>query len=47
MHNIKDIRKNLKFFKKKISEKNSAINFDDLIKLDEENRDLIKKKEKK
>jgi seryl-tRNA synthetase len=47
MHNIKDIRKNLKIYKKKISERNSSINFDDLIKFDEENRDLIQRKERK
>ena len=47
MHNIKDIRKNLDFFKKKISERNSLINFDELIALDVENRDLIQQKEKK
>jgi seryl-tRNA synthetase len=41
MHNIKDIRKNLENFKKKISERNS------LIKLDQENRNLIQEKEKK
>ena len=41
MHNIKEIRKNLDFFKKKISERNSLINFDDLIVLDNENRKLI------
>ena len=47
MHNIKDIRKNLVFFKKKISERNSLINFDELIALDVENRELIQQKEKK
>ena len=47
MHSIKDIRKNLDFFKKKISERNSLINFDELIALDVENRDLIQQKEKK
>ncbi|MDC0426895.1 serine--tRNA ligase [Pelagibacteraceae bacterium] len=47
MHNIKDIRKNLEFYKKKISERNSSIDFDELIKLDENNRVLIQKKEKK
>ena len=47
MHSIKDIRKNLDFFKKKISERNSSINFDDLIILDKENRELIQQKEKK
>jgi seryl-tRNA synthetase len=38
MHNIKEIRKNLDFFKKKISERNRSINFDDLITLDINNR---------
>ena len=47
MHNIKDIRKNIDLYKKKISERNSAIDFDDLIILDKENRELIQKKEKK
>ena len=47
MHNIKDIRKNLEIYKKKILERNSSINFDALIKLDEDNRSLIQKKEKK
>ena len=47
MYNIKDIRKNLDLYKKKILERNSSINFDVLIKLDEENRFLIQKKEKK
>ena len=47
MHSIKDIRKDLDFFKKKISERNSSINFDSLIILDKENRELIQQKEKK
>ena len=47
MHNIKDIRKNLEMYKKKISERNSSIDFDVLIKLDKENRDLIQKRENK
>ena len=47
MHNIKEIRKNLEFFKKKISERNCSINFDDLMLLDKENRELIQQKEKK
>ena len=47
MHNIKDIRKNLDLFKKKISERNSSINFDDLIALDKDNRELIQEKEEK
>ncbi len=45
MHNIKDIRKNLDSFKKKIEDRNVKINFDELIKLDKTNRDLIKEKE--
>ena len=47
MHNIKEIRKNLENYKKKISQRNTSINFDLLIKLDEENRDVLQKKEKK
>ena len=47
MHNIKEIRKDLDFFKKKIFERNSSTNFDDLIILDKENRELIQQKEKK
>jgi len=47
MHSIKEIRKDLDFFKKKISERNSSINFDDLIIFDKENRELIQQKEKK
>ena len=47
MHSIKEIRKDLVFFKKKISERNSSINFDDLIFFDKKNRELIKQKEKK
>ena len=47
MHNIKDIRKNLDFFKKKLSERNVNIDFDALIDLDKKNRELIQSKEKK
>ena len=47
MHNIKEIRTNLNFFKKKIFERNSSINLDSLIMLDKENRELIQQKEKK
>ena len=47
MHNIKDIRKDLEFFKKKIADRNVSINFESLILLDKENRDLIQKKETK
>ena len=45
MHNLKDIRNNIKLFKK-ISERHSNIDFDELIELDIENRELIKNKEK-
>lgn len=47
MHNIKEIRKNLENYKKKTSQRNISINFDLLIKLDEENRNVLQKKEKK
>ena len=46
MHNLKDIRNNIKLFKKKISERHSNIDFDELIELDIKNRELIKNKEK-
>ena len=46
MHNLKDIRKNLEHFKKKLSNRKSDINFDILIKLDKENREIIQNKEK-
>ena len=37
MHNIKEIRKDLEFFKKKIADRNVSINFESLILLDKEN----------
>ena len=46
MHSLKDIRNNLDHYKKKISERNTSINFKDLIDLDAKNRDLIQRKEK-
>ena len=46
MHNLKQIRQNPDFFKKKISERNSKFNINDLLDLDEKNRKLIQKKEK-
>ena len=46
MHNLKDIRKNKEFFKKKFSERNTEINLDSILDLDKENRDLISKKRK-
>ena len=45
MHNLKDIRKDKEFFKKKFSERNTEINLDSILDLDKENRDLISKKE--
>ena len=45
MHNLKDIRKDFDNFKKKINLRNIQINFDELIKKDLTNRELIKNKE--
>ena len=45
MHNLKDIRKNIKFFQKKIEERNIKIDFDSLINLDQKYRTIIQKKE--
>ncbi len=45
MHNLKEIRKDLDVFKKKISERNIKFNFNDLIELDKINRQHIQKKE--
>ena len=44
MHNLKEIRKNLDIFKKKILDRNAKINLDELVNLDIKNRDLIQKK---
>ena len=44
MHNLKDIRKNTEVFKRKIEERNSSIDFNELLKFDKENRNLIQKK---
>ena len=46
MHNIKDLRKNLDSFKKKIESRNIEFNIDEFNKLDEINRKLISEKEK-
>jgi len=46
MHNIKSIRKNPDFFKKKFSDRNFNIKLDHLLNLDKTNRNLIEKKEK-
>ena len=45
MHNIKDLRKNLKTFQKKLMERNINFNIEDFIKKDALNRELISKKE--
>ncbi len=46
MHNLKEIRKNLELFEKKIKERNSTVDLKSLIKHDKKNRELIQKKEK-
>ena len=46
MHNIKDIRKNLDFYKKKFFDKNIKIDLKILLDLDQKNRNFIQKKEK-
>tara|TARA_Y100000748_G_scaffold211431_1_gene177313 strand:- start:93 stop:1352 length:1260 start_codon:yes stop_codon:yes gene_type:complete len=46
MHNIKDIRNNFEVFKNKIKDRNFDVNFNDLVELDKENRNLIQDKEK-
>ena len=46
MHNLKTIRENPDLFKKKILERNVKINFEELVKLDKKNREIIQKKEK-
>jgi len=45
MHNIKDIRKDFIAFAKSLEKRSININFENLQKLDELNRDLIQKKE--
>jgi seryl-tRNA synthetase len=45
MHNIKDLRKNFNEFIRSIQKRNVDINFDNLKLLDEQNRNLIQKKE--
>ena len=46
MHNLKDIRKNVVDFKKKIENRNSNFDTDVFSTLDKKNRELIQKKEK-
>ena len=45
MHNIKDLRKNLETFKKKLTDRNIDFNAEDFSKKDTFNRELISKKE--
>ena len=45
MHNIKFIRENFEFFKKKLIDRNVNIDSDEIIELDKKNRNLIQKKE--
>ena len=45
MHNLKDIRKDFNNFKTSLQKRNVKVNFDRLKMLDDQNRDLIKKKE--
>ena len=46
MHNLKTIRENIDFFKKKIKERNVTVNFDELLILDKKKREILQKKEK-
>ena len=46
MHNIKELRKNIDFFKKKLSDRNFDLNIDLFNELDNINRKLINEKEK-
>ena len=45
MHNIKDIRKNFEEFKKSIDSRNTDLNIENILSLDEKNRTLIQEKE--
>ena len=46
MHNIKLLRENPDFFKKKFQDRNMKLNIDELLNLDKKNREIINKKEK-
>ena len=46
MHNLKTIRENIDFFKKKIKERNVTVNFNELLLLDKKKREILQKKEK-
>ena len=45
MHNLKEIRKDFSNFEKSLEKRFLKIDFNDLQKLDQQNRDLIQKKE--
>ena len=45
MHNLKELRQNLKVFKKKFKDRNYDFDTDKFSELDKENRELINKKE--
>ena len=45
MHNLKDLRKNFNYFKKKILTRNTKIDLNEILLLDEKNRKLIQEKE--
>ena len=45
MHNIKEIRKDFSKFQKSLEKRNINVDFEKIKKLDEQNRDLIQKKE--
>jgi len=45
MHNLKEIRKNIDLFKKKIFERNVKVDLDNLLEIDKKNREFIQKKE--
>ena len=44
MHNLKEIRKDFSNFEKSLEKRSLKIDFNNLQKLDEQNRDLIQKK---
>ena len=45
MHNLKEVRKDFSAFKKALQNRSHNINFDELEKLDKQNREFIQKKE--
>ena len=46
MHNLKEIRENLEYFKTSLSHRNSEVDYDQILDLDKKNRQLIQEKEK-